>query len=365
MIGALTAPSTAVQTTSITQARREMSDIRKRLAAAQGRADTIKKEVGRLDAELDDLNRQIASGQRDVARLESDIRTGQLQISELKARFKKAADASNARARNLYIQGPGQSVAMLFAAESISEFSRAQVWMEKSAEQDSKILVDTARLSKDLEEKQESLSKAKRTLDVRRSELQQRKVLSQSAMKDRQLALDAAEKDVAATRRHLEGLEADSARLTAVLRQQSAAAAAQRPSRPAGGDGAGEGGAASSSGFVRPVTGRVTSPFGPRWGRLHSGVDIDGNTGDPVRATKSGTIMPISCGGGYGICTIIDHGGGVTSLYAHMSRKVVSSGRVEAGQLIGAIGCSGSCTGSHIHFEIRFGGSAQNPMRFF
>ncbi len=75
--------------------------------------------------------------------------------------------------------------------------------------------------------------------------------------------------------------------------------------------------------------------------------------------------MGVSCGGGYGICTIIDLGGGVTSLYAHMSRKVVSGGRVEGGQLIGSVGCSGSCTGSHIHFEIRVNGSPQNPMRFF
>lgn len=354
----------ATQSGSLVRTRQQVSEIRKRLAAAQGRVDAIKKEVGRLDALMDILDKQIAGGQRDVSRLESEIRTAQAQITQLQGRYDKAIDVSNERARRVYMAGPSQTVAALFAARSVADLARAQVFMEKSAEQDSKTIIDTSRLKKDVEEKQRALESVKATLDSRRLQLQQRRELAAGAMKDRNEALAVAEKEIADSRRHLEALEADSQRLTQVLRSSASQQVPRNGASP-GGDISGEGGAASTSGYVRPVSGRVTSPFGPRWGRMHSGVDIDGNTGDPIRATKAGTVMGVACGGGYGICTIIDHGDGVTSLYAHMSRKVVSSGRVQAGQLIGNVGCSGSCTGSHIHFEIRVNGNPQNPLRYF
>jgi murein DD-endopeptidase MepM/ murein hydrolase activator NlpD len=97
---------------------------------------------------------------------------------------------------------------------------------------------------------------------------------------------------------------------------------------------------------------------------MHTGVDMDGNTGQPIRAAKSGRILGVACGGGYGNCTVIDHGGGVSTLYAHMSRKAVSGGSVERGQVIGYVGCTGSCTGSHLHFEVRVNGNPRNPMGY-
>lgn len=356
-------PSPAAgESAALAKTRQEIIEIRKRLAAAQGRAEAIKKEVGLLDTQLDGLNKQIVAGQHDISALESDIRTAQIQIGEAEARYGTAAKASNERARRLYISGPAQSVAILFSAESVKELARAQFWMEKTAEVDSKTIVDASRLKGDLVERQQQLSEIKSDLDARKSALQKRKSLAAASMGDRNRALGAVEKEIAEAKQHVQGLQADSQRLTEVLKKR-ASQPAPRPGK--GSDTSGEGGAASKAGFVRPVSGRVTSPFGRRWGRAHTGVDLDGNTGDPVRATKGGTVLGISCGGGYGICTIIDHGDGTTSLYAHMSRKVVTAGRVDRGQLIGAIGCSGSCTGSHIHFEIRVNGAPQNPMSFF
>ena len=72
----------------------------------------------------------------------------------------------------------------------------------------------------------------------------------------------------------------------------------------------------------------------------------------------------ISCGTGYGICTIIDHGGAVATLYAHMSRKIVTGGQVSAGEVIGLVGCTGFCTGPHLHFEVRINGTPKNPRSY-
>ena len=348
----------AGESDKLKQTRTQIAEIKKRLAAAKGKEAEIAKEVEKLDKQVADLNRQIESGQHDISSLESDIRTQQAQIEKVQARFKQAADASNARAKRLYVQGPAESVAMLFSADSIVELTRLQFLMEKSSEQDSKIIVDTSRLRAELQEKQNDMNRIKGSLTAQKEWLKSRKALADSARREKGIALASVQKEVAQTQAHVDGLERDSKTLEAALRRSSSSS--RTPARVTG-----EGGAASSQGFVRPVSGGVTSPFGRRWGRAHTGVDMDGNTGDPIRAVKDGTVLGVSCGSGYGTCSLIDHGGGIVTLYAHMSRKVVSGGRVSRGQLIGYVGCTGSCTGSHLHFEVRVNGTPRNPMSYF
>lgn len=359
LISAITAVPThaAGASEKLKATKTQIAEIKKRLAAAKGKEAEISKEVENLDKHVADLNRQIDSGEHDISSLESDIRTMQAQINQVQARFKQAADASNARAKRLYVQGPAESVAMLFSADSIVELTRLQFLMEKSSEQDSKIIIDTSRLRSELQEKQGELNKIKGSLTAQKEWLNARKDLADSARSEKAKALSSVQAEVAKTQAHVDGLERDSKNLEAALRKSSSSS---RGSSTA----SGESGAASSQGFVRPVSGGVTSPYGRRWGRAHTGVDMDGNTGDPIRAVKDGTVLGVSCGGGYGVCSLIDHGGGIVTLYAHMSRKAVSGGRVSRGQVIGYIGCSGSCTGSHLHFEVRVNGAPRNPMAY-
>jgi murein DD-endopeptidase MepM/ murein hydrolase activator NlpD len=116
--------------------------------------------------------------------------------------------------------------------------------------------------------------------------------------------------------------------------------------------------------FLRPVDGEFLSGFGGRADGMHTGLDLRGRTGDPIRASRKGTVSAQACGSGYGICTIVDHGGGLTTLYAHMSRKTVSGGPVERGQVIGLVGCTGSCETPHVHFEVRENGIRMDPLRY-
>jgi murein DD-endopeptidase MepM/ murein hydrolase activator NlpD len=116
--------------------------------------------------------------------------------------------------------------------------------------------------------------------------------------------------------------------------------------------------------FLQPVDGEFLSGFGPRADGMHSGLDLRGRTGDPIRASRGGSIWAQACGSGYGICTIVDHGSGLSTLYAHMSSKTVGSGRVERGQVIGLVGCTGSCETPHVHFEVRENGVRMDPLRY-
>ena len=122
--------------------------------------------------------------------------------------------------------------------------------------------------------------------------------------------------------------------------------------------------------FTWPVPGvhSISSPYGPRWGRFHSGVDIScgGIYGRTVVAADSGVATVKRAAGGYGLHIIITHGSGYSTCYAHLSAVTISSGAsVAKGQAIGRVGSTGASTGPHLHFEIRKNNHANNPMSYF
>ncbi len=118
--------------------------------------------------------------------------------------------------------------------------------------------------------------------------------------------------------------------------------------------------------FATPIRGAtITSEFGARWGRMHEGIDYGAATGTPIYASDGGTVTLAGVYGGYGNCVEIKHSGGYSTRYGHMSRFAVSQGeKVYQGQVIGYVGNTGRSTGSHLHFEVRLNGVAQNPRNY-
>lgn len=117
--------------------------------------------------------------------------------------------------------------------------------------------------------------------------------------------------------------------------------------------------------FIKPTVGRLSSPFGPRWGRFHYGIDLANRTGTDVVAADGGVVTRVGMAGSYGNLIIIDHQNGTSTRYAHLSAYNVKVGDVVAqGQSIGKIGSTGRSTGPHLHFEVRVGGVAKNPLDF-
>lgn len=120
-----------------------------------------------------------------------------------------------------------------------------------------------------------------------------------------------------------------------------------------------------------PMPGQpVTSSFGVRKDPLlgrpahHSGMDFRARTGHPVRSTGAGVVVKAGWNGGYGRMVEIDHGGGLTTRYAHMSKVLVRKGeKIESGTIVGKVGSSGRSTGPHLHYEVRRKGGAINPLR--
>lgn len=118
--------------------------------------------------------------------------------------------------------------------------------------------------------------------------------------------------------------------------------------------------------FLWPTRGVITSRFGwRRYRRHHEGIDLASPRGTPIYATRDGVVSFSGWRGGYGQVVYIDHVGGVTTIYGHASELFVAAGqRVKRGQMIARVGCTGVCTGSHLHFEVRVGGQALNPLQY-
>jgi len=121
----------------------------------------------------------------------------------------------------------------------------------------------------------------------------------------------------------------------------------------------------SSAGLIWPVNGPITSPFGPRWGSFHYGIDIGVPTGTPIQAAAAGSVIYCGWESGYGNLVVLDNGGNLATAYAHQSAIAVKCGEhVDQGQIIGYVGCTGHCFGPHLHFEVRIDGNPVDPMGY-
>ncbi|HET6793011.1 MAG TPA: M23 family metallopeptidase, partial [Acidimicrobiales bacterium] len=176
----------------------------------------------------------------------------------------------------------------------------------------------------------------------------------------------------AAVRTRLQGeladLRSQSDHIAALLRAEEAQAALQAQQSQSGN-------VAPSAGngtFSSPLPGAPeTSGFGMRMDpflhqeMMHTGVDFAGPAGTPIHAGGDGVVVVAGPMGGYGNATVIEHGGGLATLYGHQEQILVAVGQhVSRGQVIGLVGCTGYCTGPHVHFEVRVNGTPVDPLPY-
>jgi murein DD-endopeptidase MepM/ murein hydrolase activator NlpD len=191
-----------------------------------------------------------------------------------------------------------------------------------------------------------------------------------SAREDERRTLASVHEDKRAYLDEVEGLERESASLGAQIRAAQAAAARRTPTPPPASAATPSSPSTSPSqpsshGLIWPVHGPVVSPFGMRWGRMHTGIDIAAPTGTPIVAAAAGSVIYAGWMSGYGNLSVVDHGGGLATAYAHQSSIAVGVGAsVAQGQVIGYVGCTGHCFGPHLHFEVRVNGTPVDPLGY-
>ncbi|MGH3038567.1 MAG: murein hydrolase activator EnvC family protein, partial [Gaiellaceae bacterium] len=298
------------------------------------------------------------------------------QIEHLKTQFAIAQARLEERLVELYQNEEADAFEILLQVQSLADVVDQLEYFESIGRQDRAIADQIQTLRDELRVRREEtrltkveVAGATRALAKKTAE----QVAAREALVSQQNALAAARVDrrgvLASVRTNrqeaqedVQAMQAESAKLAARIRAAAAAAA----SSGGGGSGGGSSGSGqSSSGFIWPVSGVLTSGFGPRWGRMHEGIDIGAPSGTGIRAVAAGRIIYAGYNaGGYGNLTIIDHGNGLATAYAHQSAIYVGGGSVSQGTIIGAVGSTGSSTGPHLHFEVRVNGSPVNPLGY-
>lgn len=304
----------------------------------------LQKEITEYSLIAHELRVKVSKVKAEVSEITAQIKARQIQIDEVEGRAMEQAVA-------LYKSGSAQILETLFSSESLSELDSKAAMLSIAADENNGALIKFGRLKTEVVLKNEELLAKKEVLAEDLAK--QREILDKLAAKK----LEAAEAfaKIAGRWNNLkdreEGLEDANDRIRAHI------LASQNPNPVDLGQ--------SQQGFIWPLCCSVTSPYGPRWGSMHTGIDIDGVTGNPIVASKAGTVILAEYYSGYGNAVIIDHGGGYSTLYGHMSAFSVSNGQhVGQGQEVGKVGCTGSCTGDHLHFEIRINGNPVDPMPY-
>jgi murein DD-endopeptidase MepM/ murein hydrolase activator NlpD len=346
------------------EARQRESDLGAQIDGQSRAIDGIEGRVDALGSELTALEARLARSRTQLIRIEAAATRTTRQLSFARSQFRLAQQRLGDRLALIYTSGQPELVEILLGASTIDGFVDQLDARQRIVEQD-------GHLADQLRGLRARLSRQRTRLAALRS----RQAAETGRLTDAVGKQRAAYADVIAQRDRLVTLRADRQRTLAsvsVDRQQweaqvdalagSSSQVAAAASSPAGAAPVPQ---SQSGGFMWPVRGSVVSPYGQRWGRLHAGIDIAAPAGTAIVASASGRVMYAGTMSGYGLIVVIQHSGNIASAYAHNSRINVSVGQtVGQGQTIAAVGCTGTCYGDHVHFEIRVGGSPVDPMGY-
>lgn len=377
---------------AVAQATNEsrLQEARDRIAQVSDEIDRAEADAEDADAELADADAQLAEVEavvNDVAaqldRQQRAVRDAEQRLEAVETEAVEIRDRLTDRATVMFKQGAVRDFDVLLRSEGTddalarSTYLRALTMGDQATSEGlaaAEIAVDAERERLAAEEAiLDELLAEQREILAEVEELRQRRALAAADARARVEQLEREQDDLEDEQAEIEQLirdEQERARQEAAAAERAAreAAAAQRsaPAAPSsGGGGSTTTSAPSSSGFAWPLCAPVTSEYGPRWGRMHQGIDQGASTGTPIGASKAGTVIFAGWQGGYGNLVLVDHHDGVVTAYAHMSSMSVSSGTsVSQGQRLGAVGSTGNSTGPHLHFETRVNGNAVNPRQY-
>lgn len=388
----LAMPSTvsAVTRAELEAHRRKADEARKRAAEADALAKKLAGEVASLDSEIeaiqkqaDALDPQIARATKrtsalklEVARLRAEAAQLEAEIEQTQAELEGQRALLADRVESTYKRGNWYYIDILLGSQDIADLITRTELVTRVLESNSDAAADLGRTK-------DALSKAEVRLDrsVQNATLKQREAQAvENELRGLQRQRTAAANQREAMQQQKAGLMADSKKNAARLRALAEQEEAESDRIAAELAGGGSGRFAGSMAWPVPASRRITSPFGPRicpfhGKEIHPGIDIGrpqsgGDWPESQRAIVAagrGTVISAGYRGGYGNTVIVDHGNGVTTLYAHQASggiRVSVGQRVSKGDRIGTVGSTGNSTGPHLHFEVRVNGTPKNPMGY-
>jgi Membrane-bound metallopeptidase len=338
----------------------KLNDVNNRINQTQKQLNEGKKKENQLNSQIKNLESQIKSTENEIngikgniSQTESKISIVQQNLAAVEEEMSLQNDALQKRLRVMYKNGDIGLIEILLGSEDITDFMTNMDMIQKIFDNDVEVL-------KSMKEQHSKIENQKNQLETLQSQLEEQ----QQSQTEKQSSLQANRGEVANLKaqvssdnkelaNQIDSLNAEADRLVDEIKNLQ-------------GDQAYTGGE-----FSWPVPGHttITSPFGYRIHpilkvkKLHTGIDISAPTGSKVIAANSGKVIMARYNSSYGNVVMIDHGGGIVTLYAHNSKLVVSTGdQVSKGQLVSYSGSTGMSTGPHVHFEVRVNGVYKDPM---
>ena len=383
-------PAFAVSRSEINKLKEEKEALEAKIEELQGNIDSLESAQSRYIDRKAALDQRILLNQQEIEIIMAQIGLYDEQIAETKQKLEEASrseedqyEALCRRMRAMEESGTLSYVDVLFSATSLTDLLSKVSDITHIMSYDKNLQSEYAAARENVEELKAELEVAQTEQQAIRGELEfkQQQLEAQTTAAYEMLA--GLENDLEAYNKAYEENEQAEKELAdeidtlmeTLRRQEAAAAAAARPSGGGSSGGSGNTGSSvmGSGSFVWPATSYlVTSEYGyrvhPLQGvqKFHSGVDIGAGAGTPIYAAAAGTVATATYNDSYGNYVLINHGGGNSTLYAHMSSMAVSSGAyVTQGQVIGYVGSTGWSTGPHLHYEVRLNGSTVNPLSYY
>jgi murein DD-endopeptidase MepM/ murein hydrolase activator NlpD len=352
----------------IGRSKQQEAALSKQISSLSSSIHSLERKVGGVSAQLGALQRDIRLHRRRLTKFDQLLRLQSRRFAALKRQYRLSVQRLDFRLVTIYKQPDPSTLDVLVAARSFQDVLDQLDYLGAIANQDKRVAQQVALAKRQVAAARTRTRAAKRTVfeetRVINGRAQQVEILrAQLLTSSHQLAgtRSAKANALAATRRAISTEVSESKALQAASDQL----AAQLRAAAQGSAGAGSGQPGDAPRFIWPVSGPITSPFGMRWGTLHPGIDIGVPSGTPVHAAAAGKVAWCGWMSGYGNLVMIDHGGGYATLYGHNTRVAVSCGEeVAQGAVIAYSGCTGFCTGPHVHFEVRVNGTPVDPLGY-
>ncbi len=330
-------------------------------------------QISVLEGQVATLRNRVAIVSDELAQKEAELKADEQRLVVLRARLKRSLKALSERLVAIYKSDQPDILTVILNAHGFDDLLTRYDYLKRIEQNDTAVAGRVRDLRDEARGTVKRVTAERNDIAARKAELER----AQAELESKQSALDAARAreqgaldQVKQSEQELEGDVSklqDQIAAQIAAAQQAAASSSSVPVLPAG-PVQGQ----SAEGFIWPVNGPVVSPFGPRiingGYENHPGIDIAVPSGTPIRAAADGTVIleqSEATSGGYGNYTCIDHGGGISTCYAHQSSFSVSLGdHVQQGQVIGISDCTGYCFGPHLHFEVRINGVVTDPIPY-
>ena len=359
-------------TNQLSNIQQQMTNEANKKSEAEKTIGTVYEQLHAIQIELDTATAELKQVQADRIQLDKDITKTEAELKAAQARLQSREKVFYKRVRDIYINGRLSYLDVVVGSKDFSDFANRMEMLKRILQSDMDLINTIKTEREEIASKKAKLEEDRaKVLELEKVAQEKQNLINQKKA-ERQAVLERAMSDRDTAERAYNELMASSASITAMLQQRAAErAAAAAAAASQGGGGGGATWVQGTGQLAAPVVAPITSDFGwrihPIYGtrRLHAGTDFGVDEGTPVHAADGGVVVEAGWVSGYGYTVIIDHGNGMSTLYAHNSDVAVSPGQtVSKGQVVSYSGNTGGSTGPHLHFEVRINGEPTDPMGY-